>query len=525
MKALIILALCAPPDSLVLAVSGASAMEDLDESQMEMYQHLESHPINLNTSSRRQLMSSGLFTPFQTASLLEYRAHAGDILSLAELAAVDGFGQSFVRAAAPYISLKTRAPAGESSLDDEISAEASARMWAKTDDGAAALSYGGKVKIEMGTKLSAAVAFKRCYAPGLSWPEVFNWSAALYGRRLPATLIVGDFNARFGQGMLSWSGFSLSGLSSISAFYKRPSGLSPSFSYSATGLRGAAAELELGHFTLSAALAIPRSKGTAATTLASVSWYGLRAQAALNALRSSLGVIGLSADFRLNTGKTDIFGEAAWDTESKSTRGVLGAVQNIEYDVKVAGRALYQQDKASAAIGMQYRQGFASLEGTMKKGVGTIKYLVSAPLELSPDLSVTLRLKGKLEKDNGAVNAFRATFDWARGEWKARLLTDLGAGSVYTGLVYFEPGYVSDRLSLYARATLFASDNWDQRIYIYERDAPGNFNMKAYYGRGWAASAVAGWKIKKQRVHLRASLTDSNRGTRLELHGQYSIEF
>ena len=161
----------------------------------------------------------------------------------------------------------------------------------------------------------------------------------------------------------------------------------------------------------------------------------------------------------------------------------------------------------------------------MKKGVGTIKYLVSAPLELSPDLSVTLRLKGKLEKDNGAVNAFRATFDWARGEWKARLLTDLGAGSVYTGLVYFEPGYVSDRLSLHARATLFASDNWDQRIYIYERDAPGNFNMKAYYGRGWAASAVAGWKIKKQRVHLRASLTDSNRGTRLELHGQYSIEF
>ena len=53
----------------------------------------------------------------------------------------------------------------------------------------------------------------------------------------------------------------------------------------------------------------------------------------------------------------------------------------------------------------------------------------------------------------------------------------------------------------------------------------GEFNMKAYYGRGWAASAVAGWKIKKQRVHLRASLTDSTRGTRLEFHSQYSVEF
>ena len=525
MKALIILALFAPPDSSMLAVSGASAMEELDETQVEMYQHLESHPVNINISSRRQLTASGLFTPFQTASLLEYRARAGDILSLSELAAVDGFGQSFVRAVAPYISLKTRAPAGESSLDDGIRVEASARTWAKTDDGAAALSYGGKIKIEAGTRLSAAVAFKRSYAPGISWPEVFNWSAALYGRRIPATLILGDFNARFGQGLLSWSGFSLSGLSSISAFFKRPSGLSPSFSYTTTGLRGAAAELELGQFTLSAALAMPARKGKAATAFAGASWYGLRAQAGLNALRSPDGVYGLSADFRLNAGKTDVFGEAAWDTGTKRAGGLLGAVWNIEYDVKVAGRALYQQDKASAALGAQFRQSFASVEGTLKKGVGTIKYLVSTPLGLSPDLSVTLRLKGKLEKDNGAAGAFRATFDWARGEWKTRLLADLGAGSVYTGLIYVEPGYVSDRFSLYARATLFASDSWDQRIYIYERDAPGNFNMKAYYGRGWAASAVAGWKIKKQRVHLRASLTKSTRETRLEFHGQYSVEF
>ena len=525
MKALIILALLAQPDSLVLAVSGASSMEELDETQAEMYQHLESHPVNINTASRRQLTASGLFTPFQTASLLEYRARAGDILSLAELSAVDGFGAGFVRAVSPYISILTRAPAGESSTNNGMSGEASARVWAKTDEGAAALSYGGKIKIEAGTRLSAAVAFKRGYAPGLSLPEVFNWSAALYGRRYPATLILGDFNARFGQGLLSWSGFSLSGLSSISAFYKRPSGLSPSFSYSATGLRGAAAEVELGRFGLSAALAMPTRKGKAATVLAGLSWYGLRAQAGINAVRSPAGVYGLSADFRLNTGKTDVFGEAAWDTAEMQARGLLGAVWNIEYDIKLAGRAMYRQDISSAAIGMQYRQCFASVEGSLKNDIGTIKYLVSASMNLTDNLSASLRLKGRLEKAEGAYNTFRATFDWARGYWKARLLADLGKGESFSSLVYLEPGYTTERISLYARATLFAADIWDERIYIYERDAPGNFNMKAYCGRGWAASVVAGWKIKKQRVHLRASLTDSTRETRLEFHGQYSIEF
>ena len=113
MKALLILALLSQPDSTMLAISGASSLEELDETQVEMYQHLESHPGYINLASRRQLTASGLFTPFQTASLLEYRARAGDILSLAELSAVDGFGESFVRAISPYVSLRTRAPVGE----------------------------------------------------------------------------------------------------------------------------------------------------------------------------------------------------------------------------------------------------------------------------------------------------------------------------------------------------------------------------------------------------------------------------
>ncbi|MBQ5415894.1 MAG: hypothetical protein IIU23_01725, partial [Bacteroidales bacterium] len=187
MKALLILALCAQPDSLVLAVSGASALEDLDESQMELYQHLETNPVNINFASRSALLSCGLFTQFQVVSLIEYRSQWGDILSMAELAAVDGFGESFARAVAPYVSLRSRAPAGQSSAALERRGEASARVWAKGEDGTGALSYAGKAKYGVGSIISAGVAFKRSYAPGLSLPEIFNWSVALSGRRIPAT--------------------------------------------------------------------------------------------------------------------------------------------------------------------------------------------------------------------------------------------------------------------------------------------------------------------------------------------------
>ena len=102
---------------------------------------------------------------------------------------------------------------------------------------------------------------------------------------------------------------------------------------------------------------------------------------------------------------------------------------------------------------------------------------------------------------------------------------DAVKGDGFACLLYAEPGLASGNFSAYLRASLFAIDHWDDRIYVYERDAPGTFNMRAYYGRGACASAVAGWKIKKQRVHLRASLIESDRISRLEMHFQYSLEF
>ena len=71
---------------------------------------------------------------------------------------------------------------------------------------------------------------------------------------------------------------------------------------------------------------------------------------------------------------------------------------------------------------------------------------------------------------------------------------------------------MTDRFSAYLRGTVFIVDNWDDRIYSYERDAPGNFTVPSYYGRGWSLGAYAGAKFglgkkkyKALKLYFRAS--------------------
>ena len=100
--------LAGQPDNVLEAIArlaGAEDIEALDPSEVEMYEYLADHPLDLNRSSRAKLLSTGLFTPFQVASLLDYRDDSGDILSLTELSILPGFNPETVRFLAPFIRL------------------------------------------------------------------------------------------------------------------------------------------------------------------------------------------------------------------------------------------------------------------------------------------------------------------------------------------------------------------------------------------------------------------------------------
>ena len=48
---------------------------------------------------------------------------------------------------------------------------------------------------------------------------------------------------------------------------------------------------------------------------------------------------------------------------------------------------------------------------------------------------------------------------------------------------------------MYLRCGIFKADDWADRIYVYERDAPGSFNVPAYYGRGIWTSGYVSWRF------------------------------
>ena len=77
-----------------------------------------------------------------------------------------------------------------------------------------------------------------------------------------------------------------------------------------------------------------------------------------------------------------------------------------------------------------------------------------------------------------------------------------------SGLTYLEGGMNHGCLKVYLRQGFFVVNDWDDRIYAYERDVPGAYNVPAFYGRGMWTSLMTSYRPADWcRLYLRAALT------------------
>ncbi|MBO4757908.1 MAG: helix-hairpin-helix domain-containing protein [Bacteroidales bacterium] len=513
----------------VLFLTGASAPEELDADVLERFDALASRPVRINTATESRLVASGLFSRYQAASIADYRRSSGDILSVAELALLDGFGEAAARAMAPFVSFGTQAPPGRSSLEKgRAETEVMARSAMQVQEGESTGSHALKVRTGDEDRWLLSLAAKQASLKPVWPPASLSASAVIHGRKRHVKLILGDFNTRFGQGLLLWSGFSLSGVQSAAAMDRHPAGLSSAWTLSPDAAhRGAAADMAFGRFVLSGFWSYGKCSG------ANLTWLARNGQLGATAIIKGLNT-RCSFDYRWSFGKIDLFGEAAADLPNHTAAFVAGGAWNIAYQVRLAASvrsypaafdgslagalrsSTRTADERGAALAFDCKKLTVTADAALHPEKGTAQY--KSILKYAPQLTENLSLSFR------AVGRYRPAdpYPW-RGEIRAEAAIASGSGLSLKGsgtlchnaetswLTYVEGGYLNEssrrKLTLYLRGTAFKIDRWDDRIYIYERDIPGAFSVPAYYGRGCSASAVASVKRRYFSLHARTYFT------------------
>ena len=521
----------------MLVISGASCIEELTEDAVSMFEHYAEHPIDLNAASERKLVSSGLMSSYQAASLCEYRKRSGDVLSWQELAFVDGFSGQYARALESFAVLRQRGVPGAAEADGirgDITLFGGASI-----PTAATISDKESVLFKYG--LRAALKFKGKYE--LMWntrttfssPKlgIGTISAGWEGRR--GKLILGHYNSRFGQGLVSWSGFKLSGFSSMSAFSRNGSGVSPTSS-AAAELMGIAGSLYIGHGELNAGISVPTKDA-----LINYSFYRKRYNAG-----ATISTKGVSLSERISLRHFSIFSELAWSYSGGPA--VEGGVLWVPvYGVSLALNGRYHSpgwNKYSGiAFGAEGKGIFFSLDYSSNpvRKKERLKAVLTAGKEFSAGEWVLKPIFGTsvtkaFGADDNCRTDLRLDILSQCRMWRMNVRGNALFGNSFAWLAYLETAAVTGSFSAYLRMTGFDVKQWNDRIYSYERNAPGNFSIPAYYGKGanvsaYVAMKAGGGKTRcRHHVWIRAEYTLYFKGSARRTSGagcvlQYKFQF
>ncbi len=476
----------------VMILCGASCPEELDEDMLRRFEVLERNPVPINSASRSTLAASGLFSAFQTAVILDYRERTGDILSWMELSMLEGFGQQKAEALSRFVDFSSTGLPGQKrhrSYRDELYARY------KSSTGDARVRYSGGIDGSLGFSLSSK--------------GTGHLSLEKHGRT-DAQLILGDFNARYGQGLLMWSGMVLSGYPGVESLMRRGTGLGASRSFSRDGrYRGLALSAGRGGWSLDGFADLRGRFG------GSLGLYGRRSKLGLNALGGN-GTAGLSADATVSIGGVTLFGECAYDAASRQVAFKGGLMGDRSYNFKYGALLRCLPDETGLAVAIKAWQVNASIDLMRKpsKGSSSVTALLYGkhPLTIGQwALNPGYRIKLKYSEGNAYPMKYSARLETAftSGPWTAGLRYEASYCRGLGQLGYAELGWKHSDISVWLRGTLYGIPGWDDRIYVYERDVPEAFNVPAYYGSGWSASLLCRWKGLYLRIEKRKELSAS----------------
>ena len=489
-----------------LYLSGAHSEEEIDQDWIQRLEGMNRVRVNSNR------LRPGLLTDYQIATLADYRAAHGDILSWEELVLVDGFGREAVEALKPFLSLESRRLPGSADTV-RVRADALVRTTLK--------NVGTKAKVT-GENWRIAGAWR-----------AGDWTANAEADTRWGRLVLGDFNVRYGEGLAQWSGFSMESLSTVDAFIRRSTGISPVWSYTSSDVhRGAAYEYGGSHWRASAWGTLARVFG------AHASYLGRWGEAGGTLAWTPEQGVSASLEGRINLRGVDCTSEVAY--RGKSAGGKASARLKLGENGKLATQLRVIPSRFSGkkngeyalAAGYQLQSGrWKALAGKTGFGSSVPSYKLSITLDaallpiggvdprrlqiraygtwdwqMASAWALSFRLTERYRNYENPRTALRADVKFAHGPWLSVLRGEAVHCDAWGFLSYLEGGFKNETLSAYFRFNAFHIPQWEDRIYCYERDAPGTFSVPAYSGTGLAASLVAGYRLRFRRITLKANL-------------------
>jgi hypothetical protein len=507
------------PESVIRILEQQAESGGADLESMVLYcEALMERPLDLNSASEDELSDFPLLSPFQVASIMEYRASFGAILSEGELALIDGFSQGRVEILRPFIFLggdySIGMPAGE-----RLTHKVILRSNTKYERGAP-WGYYGRYKFSAGERISAGgvVAYNGTSAY-LQVGEIKGRG----GVRLKNG-VVGNYTARMGQGLLLWNSFSLSGGGNPSSVMRRGAGLVPHGSPSRDEcFCGFGGTLAFGQHVESTVFFSGDKEYVAG---GAVSYRGERYKVGLNLL----GINdqgwggGVSLDGMCSLGRFRLFSEIALDVDGDEAL-LAGAILPFRGDFECSVGARWYSPDYDAP----YAGGLSSISSVRNQGgvllnwvwhplsdlqINGVQDIVYYPAPRHgvriPSLEVESTIEGLWSRGGHEVGLrWRYRYYGHQGRGKNGLRLDYHyrpSSGVYAGVrgevvwdniyrgilspgvaLYLECGYLPlrKRWEVALRGTVYHIDSWDNRIYFYERDLPQYFSVPALYRRGW----------------------------------------
>lgn len=581
---------------LIADLLGVTEAESLSEEEVERLCAYFASPLDINLLSRSALLASGLLSAYQVESLLDYRRENGAVASFTELGFVDGFSEDFVRRLAPFVCLGAgvQEKTDWKPVRNELALRSGTVLKGQALNGGSRAGQGVRgekekmsVAIPVGLKYRLAAGDRLGFSLGTSLPDAcvpkpkYTGSLTVSFRKMSGKIVLGDFNARFGQGLVLWNGAMMTGLGGVASFDRRSSGISSSWSFTgSSALTGLASEMNFGRFSLSALFAAPglkqmteklMEKRTAAVPkllpAVNLRYFGRNEQLGLTHYMTfgdytvpgkfRIPDMKTSLDFRGCYGGVDIFSEMAFDYVTLSAAALAGCAFPAGDALRMALHARYYgrnytdsyggaprssgkcSNECGLSLGGDFRAGKRvkhrdAMAVNMHSGSFTVdvacfpsgkasdvyvqgfchrmqaKIIFNYLLQCSPEWRLTFRLTERLRtwQTEPVRTDLRCDISYTRGGLFSTLRLNALQCSKIGFLTYLEAGWRNEKIMICAHQTYFRTENWSDRIYAYERDAPGSFLVPAYYGHGLSSSAFLSWKSgRRLRLYVRAGWT------------------